>query len=594
MKNSPKLTREAFLECNWKYEPEQNPVSYDKLHSSLKKIAKEKLDIGQQEQYEIFELLAEISLMYLDANNKDKPFRAFYTNIILRQRTKEPSDLTKEELEFLSLILNDIPEPSLKARIADILWLVQEPKNYKYAQIAIDSYTYYTFDNKKNIIFLFQDLNKYYERAIYLCQQINDSNQLDKILSKLTDVFKSENDRGLILILAKLIDKTKNKDVLQKIVMPKLYQEAIQLKNKNNFHLATIILTFLNSKYKQFHDRENEIKSLFNIAEYHEYHGDFRYKNNDCNAYYFYDAALQTYNKIPKKNRNDYDVDNKIHNLHAKLEESNQIVLANMDKIHIGPFDITNLVQAFVQRISNKTDPIETLKYFTDLPIAYQDFVHDTAILSNDFFYSNILSKFYRKDYRGDDGRLIAKISPDDEENKLNEKNQEKYRLNIYINIPLINAGLNQLHKEDKFSKEIFENICHKSLIVPKNREKIMANALWSGFQKDFIAAIYLLCPQVENIIRDQLKKIKVRTSNLDKNNIETYNSLNTLLKLPEIEKILDVNLLFEFKSLFIDPIGFNLRNNTAHGLLEDNKASLSASIYAWWFILKWVFLSIK
>lgn len=45
MKNSPKLTREAFLECNWKYEPEQNPVSYDKLHSSLKKIAKEKLDI---------------------------------------------------------------------------------------------------------------------------------------------------------------------------------------------------------------------------------------------------------------------------------------------------------------------------------------------------------------------------------------------------------------------------------------------------------------------------------------------------------------------------------------------------------------------
>lgn len=85
--------------------------------------------------------------MYLDADNKDKPFRAFFTNIL--GRTKEPSDLTKEELEFLSLILNDIPEPSLKARIADILWLVQEPKNYKYTQIAIDSYTYYTFDNKK-------------------------------------------------------------------------------------------------------------------------------------------------------------------------------------------------------------------------------------------------------------------------------------------------------------------------------------------------------------------------------------------------------------------------------------------------------------
>lgn len=104
-------------------------------------------------------------------------------------------------------------------------------------------------------------MNKYYERAIYLCQQINDNNRLDKILSKLTDVFK----------------------------------------NENNFYLAIIILTFLNNKYKQFHDRENEIKSLFNIAEYHEYDGDFRYKNNNCSAYYIYEEALQTYNKIPKK-----------------------------------------------------------------------------------------------------------------------------------------------------------------------------------------------------------------------------------------------------------------------------------------------------
>ena len=58
---------------------------------------------------------------------------------------------------------------------------------------------------------------------------------------------------------------------LKKIAMPRLYQEAIQLKNENNFYLAIIILTFLNNKYKQLHDRENEIKSLFNIAEYHEY-----------------------------------------------------------------------------------------------------------------------------------------------------------------------------------------------------------------------------------------------------------------------------------------------------------------------------------
>ena len=104
-------------------------------------------------------------------------------------------------------------------------------------------------------------MNKYYERAIYLCQQINDNNRLDKILSKLTDVFKNENDNGLILILAELIDKTKNKDVLKKIVMPKLYQEAIQLKNENNFYLAIIILTFLNYQKKSLERRKQSSSS---------------------------------------------------------------------------------------------------------------------------------------------------------------------------------------------------------------------------------------------------------------------------------------------------------------------------------------------
>lgn len=64
-----------------------------------------------------------------------------------------------------------------------------------------------------------------------------------------------------------------------------------------------------------------------------------------------------------------------------------------MRKIYIGPINITNSVQEFVQRISNKTDPIKTLKYFTDLSIDYQDLVQNAVKESDQFFSLIYLQK---------------------------------------------------------------------------------------------------------------------------------------------------------------------------------------------------------
>ena len=69
-----------------------------------------------------------------------------------------------------------------------------------------------------------------------------------------------------------------------------------------------------------------------------------------------------------------------------------------MRKIYIGPINITNSVQGFVQHISNKTDPIETLKYFTGLGIDYQDLVQNAVKESDQFFFSNLFTKDYRSD----------------------------------------------------------------------------------------------------------------------------------------------------------------------------------------------------
>ncbi|WP_426683422.1 DUF4209 domain-containing protein [Xanthomonas translucens] len=47
---------------------------------------------------------------------------------------------------------------------------------------------------------------------------------------------------------------------------------------------------------------------------------------------------------------------------------------------------------------------------------------------------------------------------------------------------------------------------------------------------------------------------------------------------------------MFELKAILWDPFGHNLRNELAHGLLDNGDCRTAASIYAWWLGLKLVF----
>jgi hypothetical protein len=125
---------------------------------------------------------------------------------------------------------------------------------------------------------------------------------------------------------------------------------------------------------------------------------------------------------------------------------------------------------------------------------------------------------------------------------------------------------------------------------VPVGRERIIAKALFAGYDNDFVTALHILIPQLEHLVRFHLKQHGAKTTNLDKNGIENEKGLSTLMELPEIETIFRKDLSFEIKALFCDPFGPNLRNELAHGLLDYEEAQSIYSIYAWWLGLSIIF----
>jgi hypothetical protein len=143
---------------------------------------------------------------------------------------------------------------------------------------------------------------------------------------------------------------------------------------------------------------------------------------------------------------------------------------------------------------------------------------------------------------------------------------------------------------EHRLCEADFTTLAIQSPIVPKGRERLFGRALFAGYDHDYVAALHILVPQIEHMVRFHLKQAGAKTTNLDINGIEHENGLSALMDLPETEKIFGEDLAFEISALFCDAFGPNLRNVLAHGLLEEDACQSTDAIYAWWLGLRLVF----
>jgi hypothetical protein len=150
--------------------------------------------------------------------------------------------------------------------------------------------------------------------------------------------------------------------------------------------------------------------------------------------------------------------------------------------------------------------------------------------------------------------------------------------------------ALEVLLLEHRLREADFIGLANQSPIVPRGRERLFGKALFAGYDRDFVTAIHLLVPQIEHMVRVHLKQAGAKTTTLDIDGIENENGLSALMALPEAEKVFGEDLSFELKALLCDSFGPNLRNELAHGLLDDDACQSVYAIYAWWFGLRLVF----
>lgn len=549
--------------------------------------------------------------MKLVPENNDEPFQV---STILLDGTPlnvfnlEPINCSG--LLEISRIAEKIDYSPLKARIFDLLWVLESSlrEKYIYAEKAISCYISGDINNK-----VWSDSGiKEFERAYRLSKKLSKDGLITMVEKRLYDIFNSGTD-DIVCWVADLIKRIepnfrKRTDVLKNKgvdIASKLEGLGGKFEKAGDFHKAAIYFE-LSSKYYEENSEDKHIAPLVQAADCYIQEADKHFDSDqalDLRSSGFFQDAIDLYSKVPKKSQDEYLINTKIAAAYCKLRTSNKRLLKHMDPLCIRSENLGDIKIEAKRFVSHKKTIWESLLYFSKiLAIPSCKSLKESKSAKID---QPSIDHLYSKFDLEQNGKTIAKthavefaegqasIDKIVETHLIRDFNDEiKLRVDSYI-LP----ALEQILSEYAISKDYVFDICNLSPIVPISNIQLISHAIWLGFERDFSTAIHLVAPQMELIVRTQLNNNDVDNTLKGKNeekNIEKEKGLSSLLEIKGINEVFNGDEIFELTAVFANPSGPNLRNKVAHGLMNDSSASSSAPIYAWWVLFRMVMHSIE
>lgn len=198
----------------------------------------------------------------------------------------------------------------------------------------------------------------------------------------------------------------------------------------------------------------------------------------------------------------------------------------------------------------------------------------------------------------GKDGKSIAKSKPiknahGEIDSSAFQDSMERRTAEFmgYFSQILIGNTLNYIRSKFEIEEKDIREIVENSVFVPEDRREAYVKGIMAGFSDDFLTALYILVPQVENSIRKIAVECGEPIYNLNEDGIEELKTMHAVLELEGVREHLDEDFLLAIKTVFCSKFGFNMRNDIAHGLISDKQFGSYHVLYTWWFVLKMCYM---
>ena len=592
----PKVTLEEFMAADLEAPiRDSKKVDCHSLSDFYEAAFKEQEKSGNESASHIYCLIANVTDMHFKPNDVAEPFGPKWTSADGR-RTMIPSDLRGDQSEAFAAIAADITNPGLRARLSDVVWH-NDRKHSAMAQLAIGAYcdaVQAVLDGKAE--FFLDDRSAsnldgadMLHRACLIAKATGwkdpQGSRLKSLVRAVTrDAFERREHRGFLNVARLgLRFGCDEPDALAR------NSETLVAANSPNEFTSRALWQLAADAHRQEERDAERNRCLVCAAECFVALADKAGSRGMVAAKHLMDA-IEALRQIPNTKERRRQLEARLRDAQASIPDEMGVISTKID--------LTDLVRDARDSVSGLSLP-KALAVFAELSTS-----PDRTTLRDEArkqAKEHPLSHLFQKSVIDDEGKMVSKSpalvgNAEDDELAIHHTiaRNEHLRRQVVVS-GLIEPARQLIHVEHPLEQRDFLPLTVMSPFVPADRAELFSLAFARFFAGDFISALHILVPQLENSLRFILKQAGKEPSSIRSDMTQESRNLSVLL-LKDRKALVEVfgpAIVYETENLFDFRGGPAIRHRLAHGLVSGEACYGTDAIYACWFIYRLCCLSV-
>ena len=545
-------------------------------------------DAHDEAALRVYRLLASVALMHFKPEDRAEPYGPHY--VVGDRRGIIPGDLRGDQSDVFAQIAADIQNPGLKARLSDIAWHNNRRLPAMAGQ-AIDAYcdaVQAVLDGRAeffqhNKIASSRDGSKMLRRA---CQIANATGWKDPQASRLRaligaviqDAFGRNDHRGFLNVgeISLQFGGGDPASIAANAETFTATDDPDPHKSRELWELAALA-------HRQSGNDEERDRCLVSAAECHVRLAEADGAQGMVASSHFMDA-IEALRRLPGTRERRQELETRLREAQASIRDEMGVIST--------PVDLTALVTETRRRVGG-LGLAQALAEFATLsespdPNQLRD---ETLKLAEE----NPLFGVMPVSMVDEEGKVVAKsfgLAGDEDESDLALHHLiarlESLRRQSDVE-GMIEPARRLIHREHPLDHSDFRLLAEMSPFVPCDRGALFALGFTRFFGGDFVSALHILVPQLENSLRYFLKQAGVEPSAIHSDMTQENRTLSVILSRDRdsLEAIIEPAIVYEIENLFDFRGGPTIRHQVAHGLMSGNDCYGTDAIYACWFMFR-------
>jgi len=495
--------------------------------------------------------------------------------------TPLPADLTARHTDALATFLAVVATPVLRARLADVLWYRVTPRDPDHARVAIDTYLRLADESFSPDHWVLSE--QYFSRAFRISAQLGrQSTEFATAVATAWSFLDRLDGNDPLYYTERIVSRIIG--TLSSEQANILYNRAKGIADQSlaahDFERARTYYD-LSMRLAKILEREEDVKSLrLARAETHANQA-LTAPNETQRSMYLRIARQELLNAGATRER--------ITEVSALLDESQ--ILAVNEMASIGTEFSLGQMPDHVRDLVRGHDPIRALWILAGVPVMPNR--ERARASAEESVKQHVFAYGFGRRHLSRDGRqqgetpgAIGSSESDREAAIFGAMRDHAAHGRMYAVLGAIEPGRNQLLLQHEYTLSDIYAALRPRPFIPQGHHLLWAKAIHAELVGEYDIAVHILAPQMENALREVLRRQgEIVYSTRD--GVQSLISIENVLDHPKSLHIFGDDFLFALDTSLAGRLGANVRNDVAHGLLNDVSSNSYDAAFVWWLALR-------